>query len=55
MSWKKAFTPADHVSRRGVGMQVDRRVQGLGGLEDRPELGVIEVLALGVRVDDHAD
>jgi hypothetical protein len=36
-------------------VQVDRRVQGLRGLEDGPELRVVQVLALGVGVDDDAD
>jgi hypothetical protein len=46
---------ADHGPRRGVRVQVDRRVQGLRGLEDGPELRVVQVLALGVGVDDDAD
>jgi hypothetical protein len=45
---------ADHGPRRGVRVQVDGRVQGLRGLEDGPELRVIQVLALGVGVDDDA-
>ena len=44
----------DHAARRRVGMQIDGRVQGLGGLEDRPELRVVQILALGVRVHDDA-
>ena len=35
-------------------MQVDRDVERLAGLEDRPELRVVEVLAVRVRVDDDA-
>ena len=35
-------------------MQVNGGVERLRGLEDRPELRVVQVLALGVRVDDHA-
>ena len=45
---------ADHVPRRGVRVQVDGGVQGLRGLEYGPELRVVQVLALGVRVDDDA-
>jgi hypothetical protein len=45
---------ADHRPRRGVRVQVDRRVQVLRGLEDGPELRVVQVLALGVGVDDDA-
>jgi len=46
---------ADHGARRGVRVQVDGRVQGLRGLKDGPELRVIQVLAVSVRVDDDAD
>jgi len=35
-------------------MQVDGRIQGLGRLENGPECRVVQVLALGVRVDDDA-
>ena len=34
-------------------MQVDRHVQGLGGLEHRCELRLVEVVAMRMRVDDH--
>jgi hypothetical protein len=34
-------------------MQVNRRVQRFGGLKNRPELGVVQVLAARVGVDDH--
>ena len=43
----------DHRSGRGVGVQVDGYVQRLRGLEDVPELRVVQVLAPRVRVDDH--
>ncbi len=35
-------------------MDVDRHVQGLGGLEDRPELLVVQIFVVGVGADDHA-
>ena len=44
----------DHVARRRVGVQVDRRVVGLRCLENVPELWIGQVFAMGVRVDDHA-
>ncbi len=43
---------ADHVPRRGVRVQVNGGVQGLGGLEYGPEFSIVEVLPLGVGVDD---
>jgi hypothetical protein len=36
-----------------IGVQVDRRIQGLGGGKDVPELAVRQVLALRMRIDDH--
>ena len=42
-----------HVGGQRIGVQVDRRVVRFGGGEDVPELRVGQVLALGVRVDDH--
>ncbi len=44
----------DHVVRRRVRVNVDRHVERCGGREDVPELLVVEVLALRVRVDDGA-
>ncbi len=44
----------DHRPRWRVGVQVDGSAEGLARLEDRPEVLVVEVLALGVRVHDHA-
>ena len=32
-------------------MNVDRHVQSLGGLEDRPEFVIIQIFAVSVRVD----
>ncbi len=34
-------------------VDIDRHVHGLGGLEDRPELLVVEIFAVGVGVDDN--
>src|SRR5690606_38019786 len=44
----------DHRLRRRLRMDVDGDVERFGGLEDRPESLVVEILALRVRVDDRA-
>ncbi len=44
----------DHRLRRGIRVQVDRHAERLAGLEDRPELLVVQVLAVRVRVEYHA-
>ena len=38
-----------------VGVEVERQVERLGGLEDRPEFGVVEVFVIDVGIDDRAD
>ncbi|MNE23354.1 hypothetical protein D3C80_1166060 [compost metagenome] len=43
----------DHGVVRAVRVQIDGRVQSLGRLEDRPELLIIQIFALGVGIDDH--
>ncbi len=35
-------------------MQIDRCINRLGGLQNGPELGVVQVLAVRVGVDQHA-
>jgi hypothetical protein len=35
-------------------MNIDRNVQRLGGLEDRPEFLIVKICAIGVRIDDGA-
>jgi hypothetical protein len=35
-------------------MNIDRSVQRLGSLEDRPEFLVVKIFAVGVRIDDGA-
>jgi hypothetical protein len=35
-------------------MNIDRNVQRLGGLEDRPEFLIVKIFALGVGIDDGA-
>src|SRR5262249_25577010 len=41
-----------HPVRRSSRMNVERPLQMLGSLENRPEFGIIEVLAVRVRVHD---
>ena len=40
--------------RGGAGVDVDAPVKRLGGFEDRPELGIVEVFAVSVAVDHKA-
>src|SRR5262245_4489355 len=35
-------------------MEIDGDVEGLRRLEDRPELGIIQIFALGMRIDERA-
>ncbi len=41
-----------HAVRRRARVEVDAAIEGLGGLEDGKILGIVEVLAVGVRVQD---
>src|SRR6516162_4213396 len=45
---------SDHLARRRIGMNVDRDVQCLGGIEDRPESLVVKIFALGMGIDNGA-
>ena len=59
---KPKIAPSSPRSRNGwimlrggvLRVHVDRHVERLGRIEDRPELRIVEVFAVRVRVDDHA-